>query len=127
MAEAIDFIPQQMFPPGSDVVPRRRAARGAAGQHAEAGIVDFVQMKDAFDPADRHEHAGQKTTLQRTVLVRETLPGDVPPMEHLRHQQEGPGILGVSEKKFSGGVGRDKPLAGGCSRSSISACSSSEG
>ena len=84
MAESIDFIPQQMLPPGTDHLPRGRTADRAAGQQGETRIVDVVQMKDAFDPADQHEDAGQKASLQRAVLITEALLGDLPPAEHLR-------------------------------------------
>ena len=81
-------------------------------------------MKDAFDAHDRHEHTGQKTTLERAVVIGETGLGDVPPAEHLGEQEEGPGILGVAKKKSSGGRGTGKPETGGCSSAFNRAASS---
>jgi hypothetical protein len=62
VTEAVDFVPQQILPPGTDHLSCGTTGR-IAGQHREACIVYLVQMKDAFDADQRHEDAGQETAL----------------------------------------------------------------
>jgi hypothetical protein len=98
-----------------------------AGQQGEAGIVHLFQMKDAFDADKRHEDAGQETALQETVLIGETLLGDLPPAEHLGEQQEGARILGLAKTKAPDGRGTGKPERRGWSSASSRARSSVAG
>jgi hypothetical protein len=84
-------------------------------------------MKDPLKADNKHENAGQKATLERTVLIREAAPGNVPPAEHLREQEEGTGVLGVAEKKSSGTGASGEPGVGGSWRIFVNACSSVTG
>jgi len=45
-------------------------------------------MKDALQPHDQAEHAGQEAALQRSVLIGEAVSGCVEPGEHLGPRQE---------------------------------------
>lgn len=97
MTEAIDLVPQQVFPPGTDRLACGTPT-GITRQQRETGIVHLIQMKDALDIYHEHQQAGQKPTLQGAVLIGETLLGDIPPVENLGQQQEGTRVLRVAKK-----------------------------
>ena len=97
MAEAVHFVPHPRPPPRTDLLPRRTMPRGTI-QHRKPGIIPGLQVKDPFQTDHRHEDARQEAALQRAVFIGEAFLREVSPAEHLREQQEGTGVLGVTSK-----------------------------
>jgi hypothetical protein len=116
MAEAIDFVPGDVSPPGPDLVSRRASLRSAS-QQGKTDILHLVQVKDTLKSYHQAKHTGQQTSLQRTVFIGKAISGDVEPGEHLGPQQEGSGILSAGKKNSSGTDGTKAPVVGSSSDS----------